>query len=72
MKVSRMIQELQALQAEAGDVQVTITDGYRCVYYRGKQGVNDYFIDVFTDNGQKFIDIGIGGTEEKEEQGETL
>ena len=70
MKVSQMIQELLALQAEVGDVEVTITDGYRCIGYRGISGRNDYFIDVFIDDGQKFIDIGIGGTEETEEQGD--
>ena len=67
MKVSQMIEELLTLQAEAGDVEVTITDGYRCISYRGISGRNDYFIDVFIDDGQTFIDIGIGGCEEKEE-----
>lgn len=54
--VSEMIAKLQSLYAEVGDVEVLITDGYQCQGYRGS-----YDIQKWTENGENFVDIGIGG-----------
>lgn len=57
MKVSEMINALQGCLNNAGDLEVTITDGFECILYRG-----DYSFQVFTeDDGEKVIDIGVGG-----------
>jgi hypothetical protein len=59
MRVSQMILQLQALQAQLGDVEVLVTDGFDARCYRG-----DYEIIAFDAafEGDGFlIDIGIGG-----------
>jgi len=61
MRVSELIQKLQAIAEEAGgDPDVLITDGFKCECYRG-----DYAVEVFVDlDGYTFVDIGIGGLQD--------
>ena len=56
MKISEMIEKLQNIQNEFGDVEVLVTDGYQGIFYSG-----EYEIKAFTDNGIVSVDIGIGG-----------
>lgn len=57
MKASILIQKLQSLKDEVGDVDVLITDGFQAQCWNG-----EYDICVFKDfNGNECIDIGIGG-----------
>ena len=37
-------------------MEVLITDGYNCYFYRG-----EYSLSEFNDNGVTFVDIGVGG-----------
>jgi len=50
-----MISELQLLQADIGDVEILISDGVRSYHYRGNYNVRRY-----NENGQTYVDIGIG------------
>lgn len=60
MKTSEMIFKLQNLQDQFGDIEVLISDGYKCNCYRG-----DYDIVKWKDdNNHIYVDIGIGGCEE--------
>ena len=61
MKVSELIDKLQRLQDEVGDVDVTVTDGWEARCYYGEYAVIKFF-DPQTC--QMTIDIGIGGTEQ--------
>jgi len=56
MKVSNLIEKLQRVQNEIGDVEVKITDGFDCECYGG-----DFYVGAFEFDGDKFVDIGIGG-----------
>jgi hypothetical protein len=61
MKISEMILRLQALEAENGNIEVLVTDGFQARCYRG-----EYIIEPFVSEiGERFIDIGIGGCEEE-------
>lgn len=60
MLVSDLINKLKLLQAEHGDVDVTITDGYEARCYAGM-----FLVAPFENEfGEMTIDIGIGGTEQ--------
>lgn len=59
MKVSKMIEGLQGLKEQVGDVDVIITDGYEFRFYRG-----EFVLSIFEQPGEsKTIDIGVGGCE---------
>ena len=61
MRVSEMISRLEQYQAELGDVEVLITDGYNSECYRG-----NYAIEPWQDDDSQWcIDIGIGGCKEE-------
>lgn len=62
MKISDMISELQLLQADIGDVEILISDGFRSYHYRGNYNVRRY-----NENGQTYVDIGIGGCLEEDD-----
>lgn len=57
MKLSDMISELTQMKAELGDVEVLISDGFRCYFYSG----NYRIVRWNNSDGQAFADIGIGG-----------
>ncbi|MDV7394532.1 hypothetical protein RZS08_24330 [Arthrospira platensis SPKY1] len=60
MKVSELIQKLQTLKDEFGDLEVLITDGWDAVGYSG-----DFLVQRFIDVDQtNYIDIGVGGLKE--------
>ena len=56
MKLSSMISELTQMKAELGDVEVLISDGFRCYMYSGNYKITRW------DNSDNtpFVDIGIG------------
>jgi hypothetical protein len=57
MKLGQMIAQLTRLHAEVGDVDVSFTDGYNVLSYRG----SDFQIDkLFYDNGEITVDISVG------------
>lgn len=56
MKVSQLIEKLQRVQSEVGDLEVKITDGFDGVCYSG-----DFYVGDFEFDDDEFIDIGIGG-----------
>ena len=56
MTVSELIDKLKKFSLER---EVLITDGYNCMFYKG-----DYSITEFNDNGNNYVDIGIGGCQE--------
>jgi len=56
MKVSNLIEKLQRVQNEIGDVEVKITDGFDGECYGG-----DFYVGAFEFDDDKFVDIGIGG-----------
>lgn len=56
MKISEMIEKLQNIQNEFGDVEVLVTDGYQGLLYSGA-----YDITTFVEKGTLCADIGIGG-----------
>ncbi len=58
MTVEQLIQRLQEFP---GYLEVLITDGFNEHCYRGEYEVEKY-VD---DSGESFVDIGIGGLEEK-------
>ena len=60
MRVSELIQKLQVLKDELGDLEVLITDGWNAVGYRGNFLIQHY-IDIDQTN---YIDIGVGGLKE--------
>ena len=60
MRVSELIQKLQVLKDELGDLEVLITDGWDAVGYRGNFLIQHY-IDIDQTN---YIDIGVGGLKE--------
>ena len=60
MMLSEMIEKLQKIESEVGDVEVAITDGYDQVSYQAN-GENDYLIEKFEWRGKTYVDIGIGG-----------
>ena len=53
MNVGEMIEHLKKFDPS---LEVLITDGYNCTFYKG-----DYSLSEFTDNGVTFVDIGVGG-----------
>lgn len=60
MKISEMVERLQALQEQNGDLELLITDGFNAECYRG-----DYEVCLFMDIDNKiYADIGIGGCKE--------
>ncbi len=61
MRVSEMIARLERYQAELGDVEVLVTDGFNAECYRGNYEV----IKWQEDNGEWCVDIGIGGCREE-------
>lgn len=61
MKVKELIEKLKEFDPE---LEVTISDGYRCHFYHTK-GIE---IQVFEWDGVKDLDIGIGGCDYQEEQ----
>jgi hypothetical protein len=58
MKVSTMISELQHMQDRLGDIEVLISDGWRGYFYSGNYRIGRWEDE---EEGQTFIDIGIGG-----------
>lgn len=61
MKVSELINALQAVLHEHGDAEVTVTDGYENRFYRGTYTVSRFK----EDDGTWAVDLGIGGCEEQ-------
>ena len=60
MTVAEWIEKLKEFPQS---LEVKITDGYRCNFYRG-----DFVFQLFEDvDGSTFVDIGIGGFEGDEE-----
>ena len=59
MKVGQLISKLKEFDP---DMEVLITDGYNCMFYRG-----NYVLTKFEDNGEAYVDIGIGGCMEESE-----
>lgn len=57
MRLAEMIQHLQALHTELGDVEVLVTDGHQAQCYRGAYEIREWQ----EDNGVITVDIGIGG-----------
>ena len=55
MIVSELIAKLQQLPP---DKEVKITDGYETKCYEG-----DFYVGLFSDGDDSFVDIGIGGCE---------
>lgn len=68
MKVKELIAKLQSFDQ---DLEVTITDGYRCLFYGKQEDGTDFDIQAFHDFGNEdeagnviaTVDIGIGGCE---------
>ena len=56
MTVSELIGQLEKFDPER---EALITDGYNCMFYKG-----EYVITEFSDNGNNYVDIGIGGCQE--------
>lgn len=56
MTVSELIGQLEKFDHK---LEVLITDGYNCMFYKG-----EYTITEFNDNGTTYVDIGIGGCQE--------
>ena len=63
MRVKEMIQQLNKLYRELGDVEVLITDGHDCLGYRGTDEA-DFEIVKWEEDGVTYVDIGIGGCRE--------
>lgn len=61
MKASEMIAALQAAVNKRGDLEVTVTDGFQTVFYRGAYTITEFQEDDNT----WVLDIGIGGCEEQ-------
>lgn len=61
MKISEMIRQLEKYQAELGDVEVLVTDGFNAECYRGNYEIVKWWED---DLDQWCVDIGIGGCRE--------
>lgn len=58
MSVSELIAKLSTFQPDA---EVLITDGFKCLCYRG-----DYDVEAWMDDaGKVCVDIGLGGCEEE-------
>lgn len=62
MKISNMISELSLLWGDLGDVEVLISDGLKFNFYRG-----NYNIKRHEETGEVFVDIGIGGCDDRED-----
>ena len=62
MRITEMIARLERYQAELGDVEVLITDGFNSECYRGDYAIEPWWED---DLGQWCVDIGIGGCREE-------
>ena len=70
MKVKELIAKLQTFDQ---DLEVTVTDGYRCIFYGKQKDGTDFDIQAFHDFGNVdgaggeghviTVDIGIGGCE---------
>jgi hypothetical protein len=61
MQVETLINKLQALLKQEGNVEVLVTNGFECECYRG-----EYAVEIFEDvDGSRYVDIGIGGLNEK-------
>ena len=56
MNLREMIEKLEMMYAEIGDVEVLVTDGWDCRCYRGS-----FLINRWDEDGKSFVDIGIGG-----------
>lgn len=56
MLVGELIDKLKKFSPE---MEVLITDGYNFRFYKG-----EYSITEFNDNGTTYVDIGIGGCQE--------
>jgi len=56
MTVSELIGQLEKFDPE---LEVLVTDGYNCMCYKGEYSINE-----FNDNGDNYVDIGIGGCQE--------
>ena len=61
MKAKEMIAELQKFDP---NLEVTITDGFKCHCYHTK----NIEFQRFEDEREVYLDIGIGGNDEKEER----
>lgn len=56
MTVGELVDQLNKFDPE---LEVLVTDGYNCMFYKG-----EYAITEFNDNGNNYVDIGIGGCQE--------
>lgn len=62
MKISEVVAELLRIKDQIGDREVLISDGLKCLNYRGR-----YSIGIFEDlDGRSYADIGIGENLEDE------
>ena len=59
MNLREMIEKLEMMYREVGDVEVLITDGFEGQGYRGS-----FLIKRWDEDGKSFVDIGIGGMKE--------
>lgn len=63
MKASEMVEHLNDLIEEHGDLEVIISDGYRGNFYSGNDD-NDFDVGFYSHNGKNNIDIGVGGCDD--------
>lgn len=62
MKVKELIEKLSAFD---GDMEVTISDGYECVFYKANADYDFVVVESAVD--PNCVDIGIGGCIESED-----
>lgn len=62
MKITEMIERLSDLYKELGDVEVLVSDGFNCEFYRGNYDICKWK----EDDGTMAVDIGVGGCQETE------
>lgn len=63
MKVSTLIKKLESEMAIVGDVEVVISDGFECVFYKAKD-LCDFEVDSFDEDGEMYVEIAVGGTKQ--------
>ena len=64
MKVGELIDKLQELKDQEGDLEVLVTDGFDARCYLGAYAINVF--EDCDDDETRFIDVGIGGLAEWE------
>lgn len=60
MQIKTLLEQLNRLYVEHGDVEVCVVDGYRNSIYRG-----DFLVESYRETaGQIVVDIAVGGLDE--------